>query len=256
MTKHSAVANANLEMMNSEPPVTSGFHEELDDIIIGKLGEEPGDIVFDRFKDHEIAVEASHEQQTSRDPDTRELPTIIAPEPSRGDFVLDHQNPRRAFTPNRLPPINTDMTSTTLDTYQISTPGDSAIVLVTPCTTQDNYEKTGVEEHDGCPGTSTIGCNTPSMGMRSSISMRVSGDTRRTSLSNDIPSREPAPVSVPTKEPSGKEFSIGTPNHEGLVSQNGETKRGIRARCRKKAAKMLQPIWIKFKERVEDVLST
>lgn len=250
--KHSAVANANLEMMNTEPPVTSGFPEELDDIIKSKLGEELVDVIFDKLENYELRANDKHGEQMIGGSEVRELPTTIAPEPAHEGPALN-QHPRRAHTPDKLPSLTTDMTSAMTDTYQISTPGDSAIVVVTPCTTQDSYEEPGVEEHHGRPGTSTIGCSTASMG-RSIISERVSADTHRTSLSNDIPSREPPPDALPPKEPNAKELSLVTPDPRKPVTPTGKIKRGIRARCRKKATEILRPIWLKFKKRVEDVL--
>lgn len=245
--KRSAVANANLDRMNSEDPSPSFGHEELDDVILGQLGEELDDVILDKLENCEMFADGNREEQTGGAPDTKELPTIISPEPAHEDSVLNQQ-PRRALTPNELPSLRTDITSATSETYPISLTGDSAMVFLTPCTTRGTDAETGTEEHIIRPRTSTI-CSTTSMS-RLSVSERVSADTRRTSVSAAMPSQEPAPEMASHKEP----ITV-TPVPAQPVTQTGrKTKRRRRDNYRKKAIKILRPIWNKFKQLVEDVL--
>ncbi|KAK7920092.1 kinase-like domain-containing protein [Apiospora marii] len=242
--RQSAIANANLEMMNSELAVTSGSHEELDDIILDQLGEDLDDVILDKLQDCELGANDDREEPATGDSETRDLPTIIAPEPARDEFVLN-QPPRRALTPDELPSLKTDIT-TTSETYQPSTPGDSAIVVVTP------YAETSPEKHTIRPAASTI-CGSRASMDRSFMSERPSADTRRTSVSEAMPSQEePAHETVL----ASKEPSTVTPDPAQPVAQTGRKTKRRRRRdnYRKKAIKILRPIWNRFKQLVEDVL--
>ncbi|KAK8863431.1 kinase-like domain-containing protein [Apiospora arundinis] len=182
--------------------------------------------------------------------DTECLSSMPAIFPGLGQPTVD-QPPRRTHRYQKIPHLDIQLTTSTLDATQPSSPlADSAVMVGTPFTTQFSEDELPAERQDDNHHAPSLSCCASSLAAESSSSLPISPSTQKTSVPPAVPTRET--TAEPTIDPSnygGDSNAMAGDTSKVRVQRN--RRQGRRAKYWAKAGKALRKFWNRLAKHVE-----
>ncbi|KAK8093524.1 Homeodomain-interacting protein kinase 1 [Apiospora hydei] len=163
----------------------------------------------------------SDQEEGDKIPDTKHLSSTSAPIPGHERLSVENMN-RRTGINHKIPHLLTDVTTSTFDESQLSTPPDSAVMTATPYTTHGSYEEMSAGVQHGYHGTAKLSPRASSVAAGSFLSPSISPDARRSSIPDTVPSQASTAESPATEKPKATVEKPGAVRTQPVGRKGGE----------------------------------